>query len=167
MKTMRVGSGEIEIRPLRKLNDARACVRMILKSEPWVTLRCDYKTTLAALRDKRREVYVARVGRRLAGFIALNLNGPLRGYVQLLAIWPEWRGLGIGQKLLAFAERRIFRESPNVFLCVSSFNKGAQRLYKRLGYRKVGELWDYVVKGQSEFLMRKTIGPIAGFKGRA
>ena len=59
-----------------------------------------------------------------------------------------------------------FRESPNVFLCVSSFNKEAQRLYKRLGYRKVGELKDYVVKGHSEFLMRKSIGPIMGYKAR-
>ena len=164
MNKVQVSSGEIEIRPLRKLSDAKACVRMILKSEPWVTLRFDYRTTLAALRDKRREVYLARVGKRLAGFIVLNLIGPFRGYIQVLAVWPEWRGRGIGKKLLAFAEKRIFRESPNVFLCVSSFNKGGQRFYKRLGYRKVGELKDYVVKGHSEFLMRKTKGPIAGFK---
>jgi ribosomal protein S18 acetylase RimI-like enzyme len=140
---------------------------MMLESEPWVTLRFDYKTTLAAIRDKKREVYLARVGGKLAGLVVLNLIGPLRGYVNVIGVWPEWRGRGIGQKLLAFAEARIFRESPNVFLCVSSFNKEAQRLYKRLGYRKVGELKDYVVKGHSEFLMRKTLGPMAEFKTRA
>ena len=166
MKNTQVSNAEIEIRALRTLSEAKVCVKMTLKSEPWVTLQFDDKTTLAALRDKRREVYLAGVGSRLAGFIVLNLSGPLRGYIQVLAVWPEWRGRGIGQQLLAFAEERIFRESPNVFLCVSSFNTGAQRLYKRLGYRKVGELKDYVVKGHSEFLMRKTIGPMVGFKRR-
>jgi ribosomal protein S18 acetylase RimI-like enzyme len=61
---------------------------------------------------------------------------------------------------MAFAEERIFQEVPNVFLCVSSFNQEAQRFYARLGYEQVGELKDYVVRGHSEFLMRKTIGPL-------
>jgi ribosomal protein S18 acetylase RimI-like enzyme len=51
-----------------------------------------------------------------------------------------------------------------VFLCVSSFNERAQKLYQRLGYERVGELPDYVVKGYSEILMRKTRGPIFDFK---
>lgn len=158
---------KVSIRPLRTLNEAKSSARMMLRSEPWLTLHFDYRTTLAALRDPNREAYLARVGDRLAGVIVLNLRGPLRGYIQAIGVWPEWRGRGIGQKLLAFAEGRIFRESPNVFLCVSSFNKDAKRLYQRLGYRKVGELKDYVVNGHSEFLMRKTVGPIAGFKVRA
>ena len=73
---------------------------------------------------------------------------------------PERRKQGIGSKLMAFAEERIFREAPNVFLCVSSFNKEAQRFYIRLGYEQIGELKDYVVKGHSELLMRKTTGPL-------
>jgi RimJ/RimL family protein N-acetyltransferase len=47
-----------------------------------------------------------------------------------------------------------------VFLCVSSFNERARALYEQLGYETVGELRDYVVRGQSEWLMRKTLGPI-------
>jgi ribosomal protein S18 acetylase RimI-like enzyme len=48
-------------------------------------------------------------------------------------------------------------------MCVSSFNEGARRLYERLGYTVVGELTDYIVQGQSEILLRKTRGPLAGF----
>jgi len=66
----------------------------------------------------------------------------------------------LGRQLIAFAEERIFRESPNVFLCVSSFNSDARRLYERLGYELIGELRDYLVRGSSELLMRKTIGPL-------
>jgi hypothetical protein len=35
---------------------------------------------------------------------------------------------------------------------------------ERLGYKVVGELKGYVILGQSEILMRKTIGPLKGFK---
>ena len=48
-------------------------------------------------------------------------------------------------------------------MCVSSFNLGARRLYERLGYKVVGELSDYIVRGHSELLLRKTTGPLAGF----
>ena len=72
----------------------------------------------------------------------------------------EARGRGVGTRLVEFAERRIFSETPNVFLCVSSFNPRARALYERLGYELIGELKDYLIEGASEFLMRKTIGPI-------
>jgi len=69
--------------------------------------------------------------------------------------------------LVAFAEERILRISPNIFMCVSSFNQGARRLYQRLGYTVVGELSDYIVQGHSEILLRKTLGPLAEFTGSA
>lgn len=56
------------------------------------------------------------------------------------------------------------RESPSVFLCVSSFNAGAQGLYRRLGYTVVGELTDYLVRGHGEVLMRKSRGPWSEFR---
>ena len=73
----------------------------------------------------------------------------------------RWRGRGLGSALIAFAERRILRDKPNVFICVSSFNARARRLYERMGYEVVGELKDFVVRGHSEFLLRKTTGPLA------
>ena len=156
----------ISIRHLHGLEEARACVTMMLRSEPWITLRFNRATTLKSLQDLTREVYVAVAKGAVVGFIVVNLNGPLRGYVQAIAVMPQWRNRGIGRKLLAFAEKRVFRQSPNVFLCVSSFNNGAQRLYRRQGYKRIGELKDYVVNGHSEILMRKTKGPIADFNTR-
>jgi len=67
---------------------------------------------------------------------------------------------------MAFAEERIFHETPNVFLNAASFNPEAQRLYERLGYEVVGELRDCIVPGHSEILMRKSTGPLAEFKAR-
>jgi hypothetical protein len=36
-------------------------------------------------------------------------------------------------------------------------------LYERHGYQVIGELTDYLVKGHSEILLRKTFGPLASF----
>ena len=62
---------------------------------------------------------------------------------------------------ITFAESRIFAETPNAFICVSSFNDRARALYARLGYETIGELRDYVVRGHSEWLLRKSIAPLA------
>ena len=133
------------------------------ESEPWRTLGRSYATCLDRLRDESRERYVAAIGPALAGFVVLNLKGAFVGYVQSICVAPERRGRGVGTSLLRFAEERIFRESPNVFICVSDFNDGARRLYERLGYRLVGELADFIVRGHSELLLRKTRGPLSEF----
>jgi ribosomal protein S18 acetylase RimI-like enzyme len=70
----------------------------------------------------------------------------------------------LGGQLMAFAEGRIFRESPNAFICVSDFNTRARKLYERLGYVVVGELRDFIATGYSEWLLRKSIGALAEWR---
>ena len=137
---------------------------MMAGSEPWITLRRGYEEALALLRDPTREVYGAFEEGRVLGFVILNMSGAFVGYVQTVCVGAEDRSRGVGTLLMRFAEERIFRESPNVFLCVSSFNPRAKALYERLGYEMVGELKDYIVKGHSEYLLRKSVGPIREFR---
>lgn len=157
----------LEIRPLGSPEEAQLCARMMADSEPWITLKRAYEESLALLQDPSREVYVVSRGGPVLGFLILNMAGAFSGYVQTICVAPEERSRGIGSHLLRFAEERVFRESPNVFLCVSDFNPRARSLYEKLGYRMVGELKDYVVSGRSEYLMRKTIGPKRGFRKRS
>jgi ribosomal-protein-alanine N-acetyltransferase len=155
------------IRPLADTNEAEQCARMMAASEPWRTLGRDYETSLRVVTDPVKEVYVAFVGAesdKIAGFLIINMTGAFIGYIQTVCVAPEGRGRGLGTVLIRFAEERIFRETPNVFMSVSSFNTDAQRLYERLGYQRVGELTDYIVAGQSEILLRKTIGPLTDFR---
>src|SRR6185295_393094 len=91
--------------------------------------------------------------------IILTMRGALVGFIQTVCVDAVTRGSGLGTRLVAFAEERIFRQTPNVFLCVSSFNPRARALYERLGYEVIGELKDYIIEGASEILMRKTLGP--------
>jgi ribosomal-protein-alanine N-acetyltransferase len=155
---------EVVIRRIAGRAEAQACARMMASSEPWITLERGYEASLALLERPDREVFVALAHGSVAGFIVLVMHGALIGYIQTVCVAAERRGGGIGTRLVASAEERIFRESPNVFLCVSSFNPGARRLYERLGYTLVGELTDYLVAGHSELLFRKTIGPISAHR---
>jgi [ribosomal protein S18]-alanine N-acetyltransferase len=155
----------LSIARLANEGEARSCARLMAESEPWLTLGRTYDASLAVLQDPSREIYVARDEGRLAGFLILCMTGAFVGYIQTICIHPDRRGEGLGSKLVEFAEQRILAESPNVFMCVSSFNPDARRLYERLGYRVVGELTDYIVQGHSEILLRKSIGPLAGFSG--
>ena len=163
---MDVGQGfanHLEIVPLRDDRDAQECARLMSTSEPWITLGRSFEASLAILRDPGREVYLARDADGIAGFLILCMTGAFVGYIQTVCVDPRCRGRGLGSKLVEFAEERILRVSPNIFMCVSSFNEGARRLYERLGYTGVGELTDYIVQGQSEILLRKTRGPLADF----
>ena len=155
-----------EIQSLQLQADAQWCASIMVDSEPWITLGRTYEESLQIITDPSKEVYLAKLYGELSGFIILNMKGAFIGYVQTICIAPKSRGKGLGSSLLRFAEERIFRESPNVFLCVSSFNEEAKRLYERLGYETIGALKDYIVRGYSEILMRKTLGPMKEFSRR-
>lgn len=154
----------VEIRKLQHADEAHECAQLMANSEPWITLRRTYDDSLKIMSDPAREVYLAVIKDEIVGFIILQMCGVFIGYVQSVYVMPEWRNKGIGSRLLKFAEDRIFSETPNVFVCVSSFNKKAQELYKRLGYEIIGELKDYIISGHSEILLRKTIAPLTEFQ---
>ncbi len=151
----------LDISPLEGEAQERDCAALMAASDPWRTLGREFDALLHTVRLQGRERYVAHVQGRFAGFLLLNLQGAFAGYIQTIGLSPEFRGQGYGAQLIAFAEQRILRDHQNVFLCVSAFNQGARRFYASLGYQQVGELTDFVVAGHSEFLLRKTIGPLS------
>jgi ribosomal-protein-alanine N-acetyltransferase len=171
LTSVQIGDTRVTVRPIASESEARRCASIMAGSDPWRTLGRGFDASLAILMDSAREVYVAIAGDErnaagstadgdIVGFLILNMRGAFVGYIQTVAVREDWRGRGLGTMLIAFAEARILRETPNVFLCVSSFNHRAKALYERLGYEVVGELRDYVVRGHSEWLLRKSVGPL-------
>ena len=158
------GDLALDIVPLRDDADAEAAAALMSGSEPWITLGRDYASALRVMRQEGQEAYVVldRNG-AVVGLLLLMMQGALVGYIRSIALRPEWRSRGAGRALMAFAERRIHRESPNVFLLVSSFNPRARAFYERLGFTAIGELPDFMLRGHSECLMRKSLGPVVGF----
>ena len=154
----------LTIRLVGSVTEREACARLMTESEPWVTLGRDFETALALVSDPTREAYWIEHAGAWAGFLLLYLQGPFRGYIQTVCLAREVQGRGLGSAVLRWAEERIFRESPNVFLCVSDFNTGALRLYRRLGYELIGALPDFLIAGSAELLLRKSRGPWSTFR---
>jgi len=151
---------QIERADARFAEVVEVCAALMADSDPWLTLGYTYQDGIRLLSNPLAELYVAFEGERVIGFALLLMYGALRGYIQSIGVVPQWRGQGVGSRLLQAVEARVFKETPNVFLCVSSFNQNAQWWYRRMGYQVIGELQDYLVVGHSEILMRKTIGPL-------
>ena len=106
----------------------------------------------------KEELYVALNEKgECLGFIWFILSGAFHSfpYLHIIAVREEFRGLGIGSKLLSFFEETVFPHSSKVFLVVADFNPDAKRLYENLGYQQVGALPDLYREGITEYLMMK------------
>ena len=154
---------DIQIRFLDSAKDARVCARMMAESEPRISLKRGYQESLKILTEPMREVYAARLREEIVGFIVVEMVGTFKGYIKSVCVSTAHRDQGIGSILMNHAEERVFSETLNVFLLVSDFNRGARKLYERLGYEEIGEFKDFITRGHSEVLMRKSIGPLSDF----
>ncbi len=158
----RLSNPRIQIRKIKKLTTEDVSA-LILNTSPWSNLgftKKDAKQMAKTSQD--RELLGAYVGRELVGF-ALYKFGFLGGaYLGNLVVKGSYRGHKIGEKLMRAMETQVFQKSKNLYLCVSSFNKGAQKFYRRLNYKKVGVLKALLVKKHDEYLFRKSRGPIRG-----
>jgi ribosomal protein S18 acetylase RimI-like enzyme len=170
------------IRPLRA-TDIAACAHLIAEDPLWqryhITLPRARRILRGALAAAHRstsrareagEFAVAHQDKQVVGFVWFRLEGTFHhsGYIHLIGVAPHARGRGVGARLMAYAERKIFARGPNVFLMVSAFNTKAQAFYKRLGYTAIGKVPNYAIRGITERLYRKTRGPltVASRRGR-
>jgi len=138
--------------------DVDDCRRLVLGSEPWITLGYDEGDVQALVRSAATStVLLARVDGRTVGF-TISAPGVLLGeYLKLLVVEPALRSRGVGRLLMQALERHAFARWPNLYLCVSDFNRDARAFYQRLGYEEVGLLRDLLLPGRGEVLMRKSI----------
>jgi ribosomal protein S18 acetylase RimI-like enzyme len=141
----------------------RLAAKMVA-TDPWITLGMDLTGCRSAFEGSFKKVFVAFSGEEPAGMAILQTSGTFNGYIQTLFVAEPFQCKGLGKKLLAYCEESIHRTSPNVFICVSSFNSRARRLYESQGFTLVGTLTDFLVKGHDEWLLRKSIGPRLGYR---
>lgn len=60
-------------------------------------------------------------------------------YIDTIAVFPEFRGNGIGQKILDYIIEEYSRKQQKVGLLVDLENPNAKKLYVNKGFVKVGE----------------------------
>ncbi len=125
-------------------------------SEPFASYGFSKKSCQKVIKNNfHHGLLVAKLNNLVVGFAIFErsfLNG---FYLKLIAIDPSHRGLGIGNKLMDALEKETFKQKNALYLCVTDFNRKAQRFYKSRGYKKVGKLPDHFKKGIAELLFRK------------
>ena len=155
---------KVVIRLTKDPQDYAVCATMMSLTDPWITLEMDYEQCLKAFDGECKEIYIIEYENVIAGFVILQTAGTFSGYIQTICMDEAFRGRGLGQMLLHYCDERVLKFSPNLFICVSSFNKGAIKLYYDFGFQLVGELENFVKQGFTELLLRKTVGPRVGYK---
>ena len=97
----------------------------------------------ASIQDPNVNVLVARTDGRLVGF-AIMRYGDDTAHLDLLAVTPAYRRLGVARQLLEWLEKcAVVAGIFSVVLEVRAGNEAAQLFYKCLGYRAITDLPGY------------------------
>jgi ribosomal-protein-alanine N-acetyltransferase len=107
---------------------------------PW---RWTAERVAASIRDPNVNVLVARLNGRIIGF-AIMRYGDDRAHLDLLAVAPAYRRLGIARQLLEWLEKcALVAGIFHVALEVRTGNAAAQLFYQRMGYRVINHIPGY------------------------
>ena len=90
----------------------------------------------------------------IAGVMVVLMEGFAElPYLALLGVKKKYRGMGIGKKFLSvFIGLAEQSGAPNMFIMTSTFNIRAKQLYESVGFKKIGIIPDYLIKGIDEII---------------
>ena len=149
----------VQIRIARK-NEIDDCLNCIKHSDLW---NAYFKSNQNAEKVIKNRIKSKQI------YVAINKNGKCIGvmgildsgcfgkfpYLSILAVKRKYRGRGVGKILLGKFEEIGLENSNTIFLLVSDFNKKAKKLYKKIGYKKVGDIPNLFKNGVAESLLMK------------
>ena len=115
------------------------------------------------IRDRAKNVLVARAGSQLAGF-AIMTYGLAQANLDLLAVEHCFRRTGIGTRLVQWLEEVALTAGIyNIFVQVRAGNCAALKFYGRLGYRVVDEKPGYYQGVEAGIIEAKNLRPMFNF----
>ena len=149
----RADNPSIEYQPasLWDLNGVRELERLSFDLDSWPLLEMIGVLTLPSI-DRWKAV----TGEQLVGFVACDIRRSQgTAWIATVAVHPDFRGRGIGDRLMQIAEERC--GMPRMRLSVRISNGAAQGLYSRRGYAQV-DVWPrYYVGGEDAIVMEKLL----------
>lgn len=157
----------IQIVPL-EANHIPECAKILGTTPLWVesygaTIEWGLRTLEDGLADPTQTLRTAVDGEKVLGFAYYGMRGAFYygSYLRLLAVRADYRGQGVGAKLLRDVEERVAAKTPNLFLISTRENTAAHRFYERHGYAHIGTLPGFVVPHITEYIFWKQLRPTA------
>ncbi|RUM33790.1 MAG: ribosomal-protein-alanine N-acetyltransferase [Archaeoglobus sp.] len=99
-------------------------------------------------------IFVAEINRKVVGYVTVMETEEGNAKIMSIAVKKEYRGLGIGSKLLDEAIRWCkTRGKRKVLLEVRTSNFVAQELYKKKGFKIIGVTPNYYSDGEDAYIM--------------
>lgn len=125
--------------------EAKAILQGLIKFNSKYGGREDWRELTIFLKDKKGKVVAGLNGHSDWGWL----------FVKLLWVADDYRGEGLGTRLMAAAEKEaIERKCRHIWLDTFSFQ--APKFYRSLGYRKFGKLDNYP-EGYSRYFFTKAL----------
>jgi ribosomal protein S18 acetylase RimI-like enzyme len=79
---------------------------------------------------------VAEINGKIAGSIIGTHDGR-KGWINRLAVDPEYRRQGIAKKLIEEVEKKLYKEGIEIIAClIEDWNKSSMEFFKRMGYKE-------------------------------
>src|ERR671925_266776 len=136
-------SSELSLRLARPADAAPIAILSRDLIEYGLQWRWTTERVAASIRAANVNVLVARIHGNIAGF-GIMRYGDDDAHLDLLAVTPMYRRLGVAQQLLRWLEKcAVVAGTFNVALEVRAGNEAAQLFYKQMGYRELAHLPGY------------------------
>lgn len=85
------------------------------------------------------QVHVASAGGEVVAGVRLDVTDPDRVKLSRLGVHDDWKGEGIGSRLMAHAENRVRKQGyGTIWLTTPEDHPYLPEWYRRLGYEKTG-----------------------------
>lgn len=134
-------AADVTVRPARP-EDADDVLRLLNRS--WLTTWAPELPLEAVKRFAERGGAGAYIDAMLDAFDLAEVGGDVvamlhvhEGSVGALHVHPDWKGCGIGSRLLRLAEKRLSEAQPTGRLEVVAWNTAALDFYRRRGWAEV------------------------------
>jgi len=116
------------------------CIRPAALDDAAVIMQHENHLTLGETEDKigRGEFIVAYDGKEFVGWIRYNLFWDLIPLMNMIKVSPEYRGEGIGAKMVGYWENKMRERGFDRVLTTTQQNENAQHFYNAVGYRAIG-----------------------------
>jgi GNAT superfamily N-acetyltransferase len=115
----------------------------------------DMSEAVIADQVARREIFVARIGDEIVGWLQMGYFWDHLPFMKVLYLLRPHRGQGIGTALVTFWEQEMRQRGHRSVMTSTLSSETAQHFYRKLGYTDVG---GFVLPGKPlELLLVKTL----------